>query len=196
MKEIVSKVEFGQRPMTSNDIQLPRNGTVDKLLEIRGDPIIIAGQSYAAGQALYAIDPAAYGAVAAAIKESRNCMEDLKKKYPGCLQPEIVHIGFIHFDESVYLKTVYAGGEVTLTDTDFIFGAEGRYFSRLRSPDDNVELLVNQFDPVSIINCFDFFTMAAANQVNAEWLASQEDQPAAPLPNGGARGALPGASPA
>jgi hypothetical protein len=165
--------------MTSNDIQLPRNGTVDKLLEIRSDPVIIAGQSYAAGQALYAIDPAAYGAVAAAIKESRNCMEDLKKKYPGYLQPEIVHIGFIHFDESVYLKTVYAGGEVTLTDTDFIRSeAEGYYFSRLRSPDDNVEVLVNQFDPVSIINCFDFFTMAAAEQVQAEWQASQKDQPA------------------
>lgn len=165
-----------QQRFASDDTHPPKNSTVDKLLDMENEPVVIAGQPYAVSEALYATDPDAYGAVAVAVKESRNCLDALATKYPNCVEPKIIHVGFIHFEESVYLKIVHADGEVTLTDTEFIAGpdTEGCYFSCTRSPDDNVDLLVNQFDPVSIINCFDFFAKAAAERIAAEPEATED----------------------
>lgn len=165
-----------QERLASDDTRPPKNSTVDKLLDMENEPVLIAGQPYAISEALYATDPDAYGAVIAAVKESRNCMEALGNKYPACLDPKLVHIGFVHFEESVYLKTVYADGEITLTNTDFIAGPdmEGCLFSRTRSPDKNADLLEQQFDPISIINCFDLFTKSAAERVAAEHEAAEK----------------------
>jgi len=171
--------ECVQERLASNNTHPPKNSTVDKLLDMENEPVVIAGQPYAVSVALYATDPDAYGAVAAAVKESRNCLDALATKYPNSVEPKIIHVGFVHFEESVYLKMVHADGEITLTDTEFIAGPDmdGCYFSRTRSPDDNVDLLVNQFDPVSIINCFDFFTKAAAERVAAEHEAAEKAKP-------------------
>lgn len=168
-----------QERLASDDVHPPKDSTVDKLLDMENEPVVIAGQSYAVSEALYATDPNAYGAVSAAVKESRNCLDELSAKYPNYLDPTIVHVGFVHFEDSVYLKLGYADGEVTLTDTEFIAGGDGDscYFSRLRSPDENADLLVNQFDPVSIINCFDFFTKVAAKRIAAEHEAAEKAWP-------------------
>jgi len=165
-----------QERLANNDTRPPKNSTVDKLLDMENEPVVIAGQPYSVSEALYATDPDAYGAAIAAVKESRNCLEALGNKYPACLDPKIVHIGFVHFDESVYLKTVYADGEVALTDTEFIAGPdmEGNLFSRTHSPDKNADLLEQQFDPVSIINCFELFTKLAAKRISAEHEAAEK----------------------
>jgi hypothetical protein len=170
--------ECVQQRRASDETRAVRNSTVDKLLDTLNEPVVIAGQPYAVSETLYATDPDAYGAVAAAAKESRNCLDDLKTKYPNFLEPKIVSIGFVHFEDSVYLKTVDNSGKVTLTDTEFIAGsdADGCFFSRSNAPDKNVELLVNSFDPYSIINCFDIFTETAAQRVNAEYQAAQDAQ--------------------
>lgn len=159
-----------QERLVSGDVRPPKNSTVDKLLDLDDEPVVIAGQPYAVSEALYATDPNAYGAVCAAVKESRNCLDELSAKYPNYLEPTIVHIAFVHFENYVYLKVGYSKGEVTLTDTEFIAGEdlESCYFSLSRSPDENADLLVNQFDPVSIINCFDLFTQAAADGIANE----------------------------
>jgi hypothetical protein len=160
-----------------NAAPLPlKNSTVDKILDMENEPVVIAGQPYVVSEALYATDPDAYGSVVAAVMESRDCLDTLKTKYPNCLEPSIVHIGFVHFEESVYLKTVCANGKVTLTNTEFVVGPniDGSYFSWLQSPDDNADLLVNEFDPVSIINCFDFFSTAAAERIAAEYEAAEK----------------------
>ncbi|GEM_PF-738741 len=169
-----------QERLASDDVRPPKNSTVDKLLDMENEPVVIAGQPYAVSEALYATDPNAYEAVSAAVKESRNCLDELSAKYPNCLEPTIVHVGFVHFEDSVYLKQAYADGEITLTDTEFIAGDDGNncYFLRSRSPDENADLLVNQFDPVSIINCFDFFTKAAAEHIAAEHEATKKAWPA------------------
>ena len=69
----------------------------------------------------------------------------------------------------MYLKLINTDGEVTLTDTGCISGndMDGCYFSPSRSPDENVHLLSNQFDPFSIINCFDIFAKPAAKRIAA-----------------------------
>lgn len=159
-----------QERLASGDVSPPKNSTVDKLLDLDGDPVVIAGQPYAVSEALYATDPNAYGAVFAAVKESRNCLDELSAKYPKYLKPMIVHVGFVHFEETVYLKVGYSNGEVTLTDTEIIAGNDGGscYFPLSRSPDENADFLVNQFDPVSIINCFDLFTQAASERIAFE----------------------------
>ena len=163
-------VDCVQERLVIDDARTPKNATVDKLLDLANEPVMIAGQPYAVSEALLATDPDAYGAVAAAVRESDNCLKALQKKYANCIEPKIVHLGFVHYEDSVYLKMEYADGEIALTDTEFIAGADidSCYFSRSRSPDDNVKLLVDQFDPVSIINCFDFFTNTAAMRIAAE----------------------------
>jgi hypothetical protein len=158
----------------TNGIRPPKNSTADKLLDTRNKPVVIAGKAYGVSEMVYVTYPDAYSAVVTAIKESRNCLDALTAKYPKWMEPKIVYVSFVHFEEAVYLKTVYADGEVSLADTNFIAGRDAEdasYFSRLRSPDDNVDLLVNQFDPVSIITCFDLFTRAAAERISAEYAA-------------------------
>jgi|GEM_PF-1210540 len=126
---------------------------------------------------LCATHPDAYMTIATAVGESHNCLETLKAKYPRYIEPRIIHVGFVHFEKSVYLKMIYADGNATLTDTAFISGwsdTDDYFFSRLRSPNENIDLLVNQFDPVSIITCFDFFTKAAAERISSEYEAERQ----------------------
>ncbi len=162
--------ECVQEKSTRNDTRPPRNDTVDKLLDIDNEPVFIAGQPYAVSEALYATDPDAYAATVASVNESRNCIDELSKKFPNCVESTIVHVGFVHYEELVYLKVIYKSGEITLTNTDFIAGDDenGCYFSRKRSADDNADLLVNKLDPFSMIMCFDIFSKEAAERIDAE----------------------------
>lgn len=158
-----------QQRLTTKETRPPKNSTVDKILDMENEPVLIAGQPYAVSEALYATDPKAYEAIAAVIQESRNCLDELSVKNPHCVKPAIVHVGFVHYEEIVYLKTIDRRGEVSLTNTDFISDddLEGNFFSWSRSPDENADLLVGEFDPFSIINCFDFFTETAASRIGA-----------------------------
>lgn len=144
-----------------------RNSTVDKLLDMTDEPVFILGQPYTVSEVLYATDPEAYGAVAAAVMESRNVLAELSDKYPNCVQPTIVHIGFVHHGETVYLKVVDTEGEVNLTDTEFISGEglDDHFFSQSYSPDGNADRLVKQLDPYSIVNCFEIFTNEAVGRI-------------------------------
>jgi hypothetical protein len=163
--------EHVQKRLASATLHPPRNSVVDKLLDIENEPVVIAGQPYAVSEALYATDPNAYAAVAASFKESRDCVEELKTKHPQSVDPGVIHISFVHFEESVYLKVVRSNGEVTLTDTEFVAGSDVDecFFSCSRSPDENADLLIHQFDAYSIINCFDLFTRTAAERIAMEY---------------------------
>jgi hypothetical protein len=43
------------------------------------------------------------------------------------------------------------------------------------TPDKNVDLLLNEFDPLSIIDCFDIFTDEAARKIAEEFKSVRED---------------------
>jgi len=153
-----------QQRAAAQEGRIVRSETVDRLLDMADEPVVIAGQPYAISEALYATDPWAYQAVASAVMESRNVLNELSGKYPGYVRPDILHIGFVHYENVVYLKTVSRDGEISLTDTEFISGEkmEGEFFSSSGSPDENADLLVTALDPFSIINCFELFTEQAA----------------------------------
>lgn len=165
----------------SQDNARPRNATVDKLLDITGEPVNIFGSPYAVSEVLYATDPESYHAVAAAVSESRNLLNELTSLYPGDLKSELTHIGFVHYEDIVYLKTVIANGEITLNDTDFISGEyEGLFFSPHLLPDENGDRLVYQFDPYSIINCFEIFTKLATRRIARQYEKGRAKQHRSP----------------
>jgi hypothetical protein len=162
--------------------------TVDKVIDANYEPVSIADQPYAVSEALYSVDREAYLAIAAAVKESRNVRSDLAAKYPDSLKPEVEEVSFVHFDESVFLKVVISGTGTNLTDTEFIRG-EGadQLFSARRSPEENANLLLSDFDPYSIINCFELFTSEAAAKIAQEFEAHRPE--ALITPTGGEDGA-------
>jgi hypothetical protein len=171
--DLVLEEWLNQRSVREDELR-PRDPTVDKLIDITGEPIKIFGVPYATSEALYGTDPESYHAVAAAISESRNVLNDLSTKFPGYVRSELAHIGFVHYEDEVYLKTLNTNGEINLIDTDFISGGpDGRFFSPLGSPDDNADRLVREFSPYSIINCFDLFTERAARRVAREFEAGR-----------------------
>jgi hypothetical protein len=158
-----------QRSTNDNEVR-PRNPTVDKLLDMTGEQVHIFGSPYAISEALYATDPESYHALATAVSESRNVLTELSSRYPGDLKSELTYIGFVHYEDVVYLKTLSANGELNLTDTDFISGEhEGLFFSPVLSPDENGDRLVEDFDPYSIINCFDIFSRLATRRIAREF---------------------------
>ena len=143
-----------------------RSETVDKVIDSNYEPVDIAGQPYAVSEALFGTDPAAYLDLAAAVVESQNVRDDLAKKYPGFVNPNIEQVSFVHFEKTVYLKIARRDEQMSLEDTSFISdGTEGLFFSPSNSPSQNAELLVTKFDPFSIINCFDLFTEEAQSRI-------------------------------
>jgi len=143
-----------------------RSTTVDAVLEHTFDPAVIAGQPYAVGEALFKVDNEAYFAIAANVQESRNIRNDLSAVYPNIVRGDIEQLTFVHFNDVVYLKVMNDDGQVTLTDTAFISGDHGeQFFGLSRSAESNADLLLTEFDPFSIINCFDLFTEEGATQV-------------------------------
>jgi hypothetical protein len=162
-----------QRSTDDNEVR-PRNPTVDKLLDMTGEQVNIFGSPYAVSEALFATDPESYHAVAAAVSESRNVVSELSVKYPEHLRPELTYIGFVHYEDVIYLKTLSTNGEIDLTDTDFISGeSDGQLFTLQNSPDQNADRLIDDFDPYSIINCFEIFTRGAARRVARVFEASR-----------------------
>ncbi len=175
-----------QERLAGADTHPPKNSTVDRLLDIENEPVVIAGQPYAVSEALYATDPDAYQAVAAAVRESRNCLSDLSAKYPNWVDPAIDHVGFVHYEGIAYLKLVYKNGDVDVTSTEDI-GPDnglGYYFSGVCSPDDNADLLVRKCDPSTIIDFFRIFTSDAARQIMAADRAADLGSPLQPKTEG------------
>jgi Abortive infection C-terminus len=156
--------------------------TIDSVLDSVYDPVLIAGQPYAVSDALYATDREAYLAVAATVEESRNVLGELSTRFAACLKPDLRAVSFVHYADTAYLKTSNEKGEVTLEDTSFVSDGAGKLvFSPARSPNENADLLVQRFDPYSIINCFDLFTGEAAARVAEAYGAGTLDSLYPPL---------------
>jgi len=159
----------GMQPKTTG-----HSRTIDRLLDTVYDPISMIGEPYALSEALYATDREAYLAVAASVDESRNVLAEFAAQHPSCLKPSIREIRFVHYEDVAYLKTLDDKGTVELEDTSFISdGADGLFFSPSNSADQNADLLVQKFDPYSIINCFELFTSDAAERVVQAYEASK-----------------------
>jgi len=152
-----------------NSDQKTRNDLLDKLLDFNEEAVIVAGIPYATSDLLFATDYDAYRSYEALIEESRDFLAELKSKYPKCLKPSIAGISFVHFEEKVYLKTRSITNEIQITDAEFSnLNLESRISSN-NTPDKNVDLLLNEFDPLSIIDCFDIFTDEAARKIAEEF---------------------------
>lgn len=152
-----------------NSDQKTRNDLLDKLLDFNEEAVIVAGNPYFTSDLLFATDYDAYRSYEALLEESRDFLAELKSKYPKCLKPSIAGISFVHFEEKVYLKVQNISNELRLTDTCFISGEPDSFFSTYNTPNDNADLLLNEFDPYSIINCFDIFTDEAARKIAEEF---------------------------
>jgi len=149
--------------------QKTRNDLLDKLLDVDEEAVIVAGIPYPTSDLLFATDYDAYRAFEALLEESRDFLAELKSKYPGCLRSSIKGISFVHFEEKVYLKVQNISNELQLTYTDFISGEPDLFFPASNTPNDNADLLLDEFDPYSIINCFDIFTDEAARKIAEEF---------------------------
>lgn len=149
--------------------QKTRNDLLDKLLDFDEEAVIVAGIPYPTSDLLFATDYDAYRAFEALLEESRDFLAELKSKYPGCLRSSIKGISFVHFEEKVYLKVQNISNELQLTYTDFISGEPDLFFPASNTPNDNADLLLDEFDPYSIINCFDIFTDEAARKIAEEF---------------------------
>jgi len=152
-----------------NSDQKTRNDLLDKLLDFDEEAVIVAGIPYPTSDLLFATDYDAYRAFEALLEESRDFLAELKSKYPGCLRSSIKGISFVHFEEKVYLKVQNISNELQLTYTDFISGEPDLFFPASNTPNDNADLLLDEFDPYSIINCFDIFTDEAARKIAEEF---------------------------
>jgi len=152
-----------------NSDQKTRNDLLDRLFDFNEEAVIVAGIAYATSDLLFATDYDAYRAFEALLEESRDFLAELKSKYPKCLKPSIAGISFVHFEEKVYLKVQNISNELQLTDTDFISGEPDLFFPASNAPNDNADLLLNEFDPLSIIDCFDMFTDEAARKIAEEF---------------------------
>jgi|SRR5579863_1919161 len=150
--------------------------TIDKLLDTVYEPITMIDEPYALSEALYATDREAYLAVAASVDESRNVLAEFAAQHPFCLKPSIREIRFVHYENVAYLKTLDDKGSVELEDTSFISdGADGLFFPPSNSADQNADLLVQKFDPYSIVNSFDLFTDEAAEKIARAFEATRTE---------------------
>jgi hypothetical protein len=113
------------------------------------------------------VDREAYLAAAATIDESRNIVRELSVRYPNCIRPALREITFVHHAGIVYLKTLDDKENLELEDTSFISDRtdDDVFFTSSHSPNVNADLLVQQFDPYSIINCFQIFTSEAGERI-------------------------------
>lgn len=144
-----------------------RDGTLDKLLDMDNEEIIVAGEAYRLSEALFLIDPEAYIAELASLEISRNFIDGLRGKYPDYVRNDLVGLQFIHYSEKVYLKTIDLKGIVSLDDIGFIIEdqRESEMFPATNSADDNATKFIEQLDPYSIINCTDLFSDAACKHI-------------------------------
>ncbi len=180
VEQILEQQLLCQSP-TAPERRVVRNKIVDRLLDMADMPVVIAGQSYAVSDVLYATDEASYQAVATAVTESRNVRDELSEKYSGWVRPDIGHIGFVHYENVVYLKIELYSGEINLTEAEFVADGPAMkpFFSPSRSPDENADRLVNQLDAYSIINCFELFTEEAAAKIAHTYESSSAKLPSA-----------------
>lgn len=170
------RIHRGER-QTSQQQRPGQSRTVDMLIDLIYESVVIAGQPYAVSEALYGTDLKAYFDIAAAVEESRNIRDDMSSKYQSFIRPEIEEVRFVHFDDRVYLKVIMQNGEINLEDTEFIAGVEDatQFFPSSHVPDKNADLLLTVFDPFSIINCFDLFTVEGAAKIAEAHYAGRLD---------------------
>jgi hypothetical protein len=158
--------------------------TVNAVIDYHHEAIDILGKEFLFSEVLFAVDKDGYEALASAVTQSRNVLDDLSQMHPDCLTPEVTHVGFVHYDGNVFVKVVNEQGQVQLDDTSFISG-DGNdkfFFKPTNTPDQNADRLVFDFDGYSIINCFPLFSEDAAKRIAAAYEAerNQEDSTSEP----------------
>jgi len=152
---------------TPKEKKLQRDKTLDMLIDMADEIVTVAGQPYSTSEVLFATDPKAYLAELSSLENSRNFLEELKKKYPYYVRDDISSVQFVHYNETAYLKTSNLKGVIELEDMGFI--SDGSYESEMfpitNSADQNATLFLERLDPYSIINCTELFTELACQQI-------------------------------
>ena len=166
-------LEEGILAMATGKEEKPqRDTTLDKLLDLNDEVIMVGGQPYLFSEVLYAVDPESYFAELALIEISRNFIKELKIKYPNYVRSNLVTLQFVHHNDTVYFKTIDVKGDIELDNMAFITAGdpdhEAEMFSKSNSPDENANVFLEQLDPFSIINCTDIFSEQAAIDVADE----------------------------
>jgi len=147
--------------------KLQRDITLDMLIDMTNEIVTVAGQPYNTSEILFATDPEAYLGELSSLENSRNFLEELKKKYPYCVRADISSVKFVHYNETVYLKTSNLKEITELEDMGFISDVsyEPEMFPITNSADQNATLFLERLDPYSIINCTELFTELACQEI-------------------------------
>lgn len=148
--------------------ELQNNPTLDKLLDSDpGSTFVALHSNYSASEILRRTDPDAYKEELASLVESPNFIKALRKKYPQYLRSDIDSVQIIHYNETVYLKTVGEHGDISLEDMGYIISDidDSEMFSATTSPARNVKIFLDSLDPYSIIMCTNLFTQEACNEI-------------------------------
>jgi hypothetical protein len=164
LEEILEKEILSREPQLEEKLQ--RNNTLDMLLDVDNEMLTVAGQPYSISEILYAVDPEFYSAELSILEESLDFIEELKGKYPGYVRSDIISLQFIHYNETVYLKTMTVEGSIDLESMSFITedtdGKEDKeLFHFTNTPDYNATIFLDKLDSYSIINCTGLFTEEA-----------------------------------
>lgn len=165
VEEVLDEEILGRAPQEEE--KLRRDKTLDMLIDMNNEIITVAGQPYNTSEILFATDPAIYSAELSSLEKSRDFIGELREKYPYYVRPDISSVQFIHYNQTVYLKTTSVEGSIDIEDMGFITDGpvEEEMFSFINSPDHNATLFIRQLDPYSIINCTELFTELASQQI-------------------------------
>jgi hypothetical protein len=125
-------------------------------------------------------DPSCRVAGGQEARQSLEILPQLREKYPRYLRPETTSVKFVQSQNRCYLELTTADSvndylvDETSKRTDLAFisngsGDDDPTFSSRRSITENAHRFVSDLDVVSIINCTDLFTRAAAARIDAHW---------------------------
>ncbi len=165
IEEVLDDEILGRTPQEEGKIT--RDKTLDMLIDMNNEVIMVADQPYSTSEVLFATDPESYLADLSSLEESRDYIGELKEKYPNYVRPDISSIQFIHYNQIVYLKTITVEGSIDLEDMSFIIDGpeDEEMFPCTNSPNDNATHFIRQLDPYSIIHCVKLFTELACQQI-------------------------------
>ena len=155
------------RRLPQKEEKLRSDKTLDMLIDMNNEIIMVAGQPYNTSEILFATDPEIYSAELSSLEKSRDFLGELREKYPYYVRPDISSVQFIHYNQTVYLKTISVEGSIYIEDMGFITDGpeEEEMFPFINNPDNNATLFIRQLDPYSIINCTELFTDSACQQI-------------------------------
>ncbi|MCB2155755.1 hypothetical protein KQI84_12800 [bacterium] len=139
---------------------------LDQLLDEEFPPVEIAGLQCPYSKALFLLAPQMYSFELSEMDISGNVKEDLNKRCPRSLRPDLVSISIAHHTEVIYLVVTTMGGETYLEQIGIYNDpAISCLFEFSESAHQNADTLANELDPVVIAERTSLFNERAKRRL-------------------------------